>query len=410
MALYCYRSHRSGLETMNSDTVNRTVSAGADVHQYPYEFNQEIRRRARSVSSELLWMSVVSTAVELSLLFFITFAGPGKWIASSLEYLSWFPRVCIFSSTIVLLFYAVGMPFAYRIHGIRKRYGIATAGTVNWLTDSLKALLISMVFITGASTLLLALISLSNLWWLLAATAYVLFTVTYSRFFPFLALRFFYRIRPLEEGEVSRKIMALLKSLSLDRMSIYVIDESSRSTMANAFVAGIGKKKRIVLYDNTIRFFTPEEVTCITAHELGHYLAGDSWKSWVSNVLMAYISALLLYAVYSLALHMHSLYSPTDPYVLLLFSITLSITGAALTPLTNYISRKRERCADLFSLNAYRNPVAFISSEKRLCDLNLMDDDPGTIRKILFATHPSTAERVRMGEAWRSSAEAAKEG
>ncbi len=384
-------------------------AASVDEPVYPYTFDAELRRKARFLSAKLFRASVVSSAFETSLLMLVTFGGPGAWLGFALMSFPWFMRAAMFSALLVLIFYVGSMPFAYWIHSIRSRNGITTAGAGKWLADSLKVLFLSAAVAAGASVLLFALMMLSGFWWLLAATAYVLFVITYSRFIPLLALRFFRKLSLLEGSETHHEITSLLRSLSLEELDIYVMNESSRSRIANAFVAGIGKNKKIVLFDNLIRLFTPREARCIAAHELGHYLAGDSFRSMLSQILISYASAYLLYIVYGMALRFHSIYSPEDPYILLLFSATLTITGAALAPLRNYLSRRRERRADMFSLESCKDPVAFISGEKRLCDINLMDDNPPLLRRILFATHPSTAERVLMGEQWHRSVETVKE-
>ncbi len=390
--------------------MNDAPGAAHDAPRYPYEFDADLRQKARRISARLFRISVASMILNASLLAVLTFAGPGVWLAASLRHLEWFLRVVVFIAFIVLIFYAADLPLAYIGYTIRRRSGIATAGALRWLADSVKALLISIVTIAVSSILLFALIGISDLWWLLAATVYVAFMIAYSRFFPLLTLRFFYRIRPLEEGEAKRSIVSLLRALSLDDLGVSVMNASSRSRHANAFVAGLGQGKRIVLYDNIIRLFTPAEVTCITAHELGHYTSGDGFRSTMLQAVISYGSAYLLFLVYGVARGLNYVYFPADPYILLLFSVMLTVTGAGISPLINYLSRRRERRADMFSLSACGDPVAFISSEKRLCDVNLMDDDPPLIRRLLFASHPSTAERVKLGEQWFQSGETAKEG
>jgi STE24 endopeptidase len=367
---------------------------------YPYEFDEGIRRRARDFSSSSFRLSIASAALETLLLSTIAFSGAGETLALRLRHYPFYVRTPVFISIIVTVMFAAELPLAWAGFRQRRRFGIASMAPWKWLADQLRLYVLSIAVAAVASILIMLLIAISDLWWIYAAAAYVLFTLLYSRFFPLLAARFFYTFRELPEGPARDSVLELLRALGLENLSISVLNESTRSRRANAFVTGLGRAKRIVLFDNLIDAFAPEEVKCIAAHELGHYMAGDSFRSTVIQSAAAFLYAFIMFLSYSLSLSARLLYSRTDPLSLLIMSLAAGALSFLLSPLINYYSRLREIRADEFSLRMSENPEAFISSEKRLCDLNLMDENPSYWRRVFFATHPSTVERIEMGRRW----------
>ena len=372
---------------------------------YPYEFDCSIRRRAKSLSSASFRLSVAASALEFLLLSAIIFSGGGEAIALRLMHYPFYFAAPLFISIIFTLVFAAGLPFAWTSFRQKRRFGISVLPPLKWLEDQIKFYMLSLVIAAAASVLVLLLISMSGLWWIYAAAIYVLFILIYSRFFPLLAARFFYTFRELPEGRTRDGVLELINALGLENLKISMLDESTRSRSANAFVTGLGRAKRVVLFDNLVNTFYPEEVKCIVAHELGHYLTGDSFRSMAIQSAVAFLYAGVIYLAYSLSLSSRLLYSRTDPLSLLIMSLIAGILSLLMSPLLNYYSRVREKKADEFSLRVSENPEAFISGEKRLCDINLMDEEPSYLRRILFATHPSTLERIEMGKKWTSREE-----
>ncbi|MBX8631438.1 MAG: M48 family metalloprotease [Thermoplasmata archaeon] len=385
---------------MSSSAERESASSPEGVPAFPYEFDGELRKRARTLSDISFRISVLSAAAGFALTLFLIASGAGEWLSVRLRAFPSFFQIPLYVCAVVTLFFLTGLPFAWEAHRKRKEFGISVSSGRRWALDAAKGYLLSLLVSATAALLLIELIAISAQWWIYAATFFILFSVAYSRFFPLLAPRLFYRFSELPEGEVKDSITQLLKSAGLGEISICVINESSRSRTANAFVTGIGRARRIVLFDNLLKSFAPSEIRCITAHELGHYRSHDSLRSTLLMAIETYLYAAVMYAALRFALRFHLVYSATDPYVLVLMSFAAMMAGAAIAPLSNLYSRRREMKADEFSLMLCGDPVAFISSEKRLCDMNMMHENPPKLRRIFFATHPSTQERIRMGEEW----------
>lgn len=368
---------------------------------YPYEFDPEKRRQSRQLARRYLRLNVVSTLTGLLLLLILIF-GPGRDYANALSRYYWPLSISLFTASIVSLFFCLELAFSYMRYSLRKRFGLTTQAISHWLEDQAKGYITSLALsLASVEFAFLLIYEQPSLWWVIAATVFVLLSYAYSTLFPLLFARFFYRIRPIEEGVMKERIASMLKRLGLERMEIFTLNESSRSRSANAFVTGIGGRKKIVVFDNLLTSFPADEVNSIVAHELGHYLKRDTTQSMVIGALMAYATAYVLEITLRVTTASGLLYSRMDPMLLLWFVLAAGIFQFALSPLMNLYSRKREANADLFSLELTGDPAAFISSEKRLCDMNMMEERIGVLRKVFFATHPSTVERIGMGERWK---------
>ena len=379
------------------------TSGVADSAQvYPYEFDPEIRKRSKSIALRFLRLNLTSMIAGALLLLVLLLSGIAEQVSLALRGIYWPLSVLIYIPAFIALFFLIELYFSFRRFSLRKETGITTQSVSGWLEDQVKGISISLVISTAGTEFLFAIMQLEkDYWWIVAATAYVIVSISYSTLFPLLFARFFYRIKPLQEGDTRNRLRKLLERVGLGRLEIFTLNESSRSSSANAFVTGIGKGKKVVVFDNLLRKFAPAEVDSIVAHELGHYLKRDTAASMVINVAMAYFLAYMLYLTLGIIERMRIVYSSADPSAVLWFALVLGLVEFALAPLMNLYSRSRESEADRFSLNLTTDPVAFISGEKRLCDINMIEESVPVIRKILFATHPSTLERIQMGERWK---------
>lgn len=371
---------------------------------YPYEFDAAIRRKSRELAKRYLPLNLGSSASGAVLLLVLAAGGYAERYAVALSHLSLQLSVAVFASSAISLFFMVEMLFSYLRFRVKRSFGISTQRAGGWLQDQAKGYIATLVLGVAAMEALFLLISrLPGFWWLAAATLYVAVNFAYSTLFPLLFAKFFYRITPLSDAEQLKRLGDILRKAGLDRLQIYTMNESSRTRSVNAFVTGLGRRKRVVVYDNLLQNFAPQEIDSIVAHELGHYVRRDTAQSTLIGIAGAYVTSLMLYLSVGLVRSWGLIYSPADPSLMLWFALAAGIFGFAVSPLMNAYSRGREALADLFSLKTTRDADAFISSEKRLCDANMMEEHVSRLRKLFFATHPSTLERIGMAEKWRDS-------
>ncbi|MEM3851428.1 MAG: M48 family metalloprotease [Methanomassiliicoccales archaeon] len=373
----------------------------ADIAQpFPYEFDPETRRKAKVISERRVRIGLGSSLAGVAALLFLLLSGISERYAVLLSVFQWNVASLIFISTITSAFYLITFPFRYAGYRMAKRAGTSKQSIWRWLADRGREYALSIVFSCIGAELILLLIVSTPYWWIAAAGAVMAATVVYSILFPLLLTRFFIKLQPLEESALKAQIESMAQKAGVRRLHVYVMRESGRSTGANAFVTGIGRSKRMVLFDNLLKKFNEREVETIVAHEIGHCVNGDTARSLLLQGILLIAGALVMRTMLSFVLHYHLVYGLMDANLLLWLALAMLLFELALTPATNYYSRARETRADLFSLQMVKDPVAFISSEKRLCDINLMEEDVPRWRKIFFATHPTTTERIRLGENW----------
>jgi len=339
---------------------------------------------------------------EAVLLIALLASGLAERLSEILSHFFWPAYVALFVLSVGTAFVLLSFPFSFVRYRLMKRFDISKQSMRGWLFDTLKGMLLSLSLSTVISEFLLLIIRLTVYWWAVLFLLYLLVTALYSTLFPLLFTRFFSKVSPLQEGDLRKRIDRLLQKAGAGNIDVGILGESRRSSGVNAFVTGLGRGKRVVLYDNLIKSFPPQEVEAVVAHELGHYVHRDTLRSSILQAVYVLLILLLLYRISPFLLHSGYICSMNDPAILLWFSLTGGAISFLFSPLIALYSRRRERNADLYSLQLTGNPEAFISSEKRLCDANLMDENPSRVRHLLFDTHPDTMERIRMGEEFDS--------
>jgi STE24 endopeptidase len=220
--------------------------------------------------------------------------------------------------------------------------------------------------------------------------------ITYAS--PIVLDPLFNRFEPLEAGDLRRDVLELADRAGVEVGEVYVMDASRRTTAANAYVAGLGTSKRVVLYDNLLEDFTPDEVRLVVAHELGHVRHHD-----VRNGLiwLAIVAPFGTWAVAVVAARIAPRGAALGPRAVPAVALSLAIVVPVLTMISNQLSRAVEARADAFSLELTRDPATFTDFQRRIAVKNVSDPDPPALVRFLLGTHPSTLERIGMAEAFK---------
>jgi STE24 endopeptidase len=177
---------------------------------------------------------------------------------------------------------------------------------------------------------------------------------------------------------------------------VYSVDASRRTTAANAYVTGLGKTKRVVLYDTLMENFKRDELRLVVAHELAHVHHRD-----VPNGLLylAIVAPFGLFAVSRLTRRLAP-DGEAGPAVLPALALSLFVMTTTITTISNQLSRSIEARADSYALTLTGEPEPFISFEQRIALRNLSDPDPPDWQTFLLATHPPTIDRIGIGVAY----------
>jgi STE24 endopeptidase len=308
---------------------------------------------------------------------------------------------------ISLLLVVVGLPLAAWRHDRAFDVGLSTQTWGPWLEDVAKSAGIGAVIAGVGGAAALALVRrFPRRWWIPGSGIVVAFGVVTLWLWPVLIDPLFNDFQPLREGRLRSEVLALARKADVKVGEVYRVDASRRTTAVNAYVNGIGPTKRVVLYDNLIDGLPPDQVRQVVAHELGHQKHRDLYRGLLWLALVAPAGVYLVQRLAETFGRREGLGDPARkpgaaalPAIALAVSIVSLVFGSA----SNVVSRQVEARADAFSLELTRDPAAIIALQRELAERNISDPDPPALLQALFGTHPTTVERIGIGEAWARS-------
>lgn len=357
-------------------------------------------QRAVDYSRSKTYLAVISSLVGSGLVLLLVSSG---WLGT-LE--SWVSSLAVgtilqgilYVYLISLIFGVVSLPsMIYAQFVIEARYGFNRMTWKLFILDGLKSLLVSLVLITPLLALLFVLIRAGTLWWLWGFILFTAFQLVMIVLYPKVIAPLFNKFTPLEEGSLKEKVQALADHLGFKTRGIFVMDGSKRSRHSNAYFSGLGRVKRIVLFDTLIRSLEEDQVAGVLAHEIGHEKLGHILKRLalsVSSGLLGFwlVSLLLNYSPFFEAFNFSG---PSPQAVLVLVMFVSGPFTFYLKPLFSWWSRRHEYQADHFVKSRTRYGKAFQTALKRLSKDNLSNPVPHPLYSFYHYSHPTTLERIR---------------
>jgi STE24 endopeptidase len=225
--------------------------------------------------------------------------------------------------------------------------------------------------------------------------------------FPVVIEPMFARFTPMEDSPLRQRLLALAERGGVPVREVLVADASRRTTALNAYVSGFGATRRIVVFDTLLRDAPESEVEVVVAHELGHAARRDVLLGTVLSALGVAALCCLLHLVltWTPALRAAGVGSGSDPRSVGLLFAVAAVVGLVLTPVQNLLSRQIEARADSYALELGRQPGVFAAMQRRTALTNLADLDPGPVPYLLFASHPTTVQRIAAAAAFATAAE-----
>lgn len=303
----------------------------------------------------------------------------------------------IFFGIIMLASDILTTPFAYyKTFVIEEKFGFNKSTKKLFWLDKIKGWLMSIII----GGLILSLIiwfyqTTGKNFWLYAWALVAVFTLFMNMFYSTLIVPLFNKQTPLEDGELKSEIEKFAKKVDFKLDKIFVIDGSKRSTKANAYFAGFGKTKRIVLYDTLINDLTTDEIVAVLAHEVGHYKRKHIIFNLTSSVLLTGLTLFILSLFIDSQLLSQALGVSTPS-----FHIGMIAFGILYTPISeitslfmNYVSRKFEYQADNYAKEHF-GAEPLISSLKKLSKNSLSNLTPHKTYVFMHYSHPPLKERI----------------
>ena len=291
----------------------------------------------------------------------------------------------------------VPLPVAAIARERAKDVGLVTQDWVGWVADIAKSQAISAVLWgAGGALLVVGMRRLGRRWWMAGAAVVVAFGVAITYVSPIVLDPLFNKFTPLKPGQARSDVLELAKRAGVDVGQVYEIDASRRTTAANAYVTGIGHTKRVVLYDNLLKDFTPAEVRLVVAHELGHVRHDDVPHGLL---YLAIVAPFGMFAVARLGERFAGRDTMGTPAALPGVILAVALVAPTIAVISNQLSRAVERRADAFALELTDEPKTQIAFQQRIATKNVSDPDPPGWVSFLLGTHPPTIERIGQAEA-----------
>jgi len=304
----------------------------------------------------------------------------------------------IFCFGVAFIFSLAGLPTdLYATFGIEARFGFNKTTWRLYLADKLKGVFLGIVIGFPFLWVVLWLMEATGPYWWLWAFAFITgFQFLMILIYPTLIAPLFNKFEALKEGELRDRIVRLAEQVGFKTSGIYSMDGSRRSAHSNAYFTGIGKAKRIVLFDTLIEQMTVDQGLAVLAHEMGHYKMKHVRK-------MLVVQAILLFAglyILSWLLDYRPLFSafglahPSNHAALVVFSLLAGPFTFYLGPLMNLLSRKHEYEADRFAANTLRDGKPMEEALINLTIKNLSNLTPHPWYSAYHYSHPTAVERI----------------
>jgi STE24 endopeptidase len=362
-------------------------------------FSEEQVVRAWRYHRPLYAAAAAQLVLELLLLVLIAFGPLGDWLFEPVEGWPWWAQVVGFTALIEALATALALPISVWSGFVRERsWGFSTQDLGGFAADRAKAFALGLVLSAAAFFGLVGLArALPRSWPIAVAAGGAMLVLALGFVAPLVIEPLFNRFLPLDDPQLAAELQTLADRAQVPIKEVLVADASRRTRKTNAYVSGLGRTRRLVLYDTLVTQATPPEIGLVLAHELGHRRSHHLVKGTLLAMVGIAGFVVLLWALLlwpELRTLIGAPGGAGDPRVVpfvLLLAATIQIlampSGAAL-------SRRWEREADHFSLELTNDLATFEATHRSLATSNLADLDPPRTIYLAFFSHPTPVERI----------------
>ncbi|MFI6177018.1 M48 family metalloprotease [Nonomuraea sp. NPDC051191] len=311
----------------------------------------------------------------------------------------WWVRVVLGVVVLTAITEVLRWPLGMWFETILRDYGLSTQDWAGWTVDRLKNTGVGVVLL---SVMLLALVALARKvrrWWIPAAVGAFALTLGVSYVYPVVFEPLFNDFTSMPPGSLRSDLLAMAERDGVPVKDVLVADASRRTTALNAYVSGFGATRRIVVYDTLLK--APEsEVELVVAHELGHAKHADVLDGTLLGGLLAGWGTIVLFLLVGPLRRRTGIASVADPRAIGVLMGLMTLGSMVTDPAQNLITRHVEARADVHALDLTRDPATFVAMQKRLAITNISDLSPDAVEYVLYASHPSTPERIALARSW----------
>jgi STE24 endopeptidase len=362
-------------------------------------FSPEEIERSRAYHRPLAPLVLASTAVSIAFLAAASFSPLGRWLAAPVDDLPRWAYALSYSAIVVAVGAVLRLPVSFRRGYVHEhRWGFSKQSVRAWLLDWVKGLAVQTVLL---GVVLLGIVELAarlhGAWVWAAAPSAAAFVIFLTFLQPVVFEPIFNKFTPIDDAELATRIKELARRAGTPVRDVLVSDASKRSTKENAYVSGLGKTRRVVVFDTLLRRASPREIELIAAHELGH--RKERHMVWLTGLgAVATVGALVLIWV---LLRTHAVLDAidakgaADPRVIPFVLFVVDVIELLTMPFATTFSRRLEAAADRFGIRLTGDARGYAEMAKNLGTTNLADLTPSRAAYLMLFTHPSIPERIQ---------------
>lgn len=374
------------------------------------QMTPEQRERAISYSTTRHVLQFVGFFYAVGILLVILFSG------FSQRLLDWCRRITQRRVGVFLL-YMLAFQIVYMIASLpldyyqgfhlEHQFDLSNQTLGAWIVDSLKSQAIGFVILVLVVAALYGLIRrYPRSWWAWFGVGAVPFAVFFIVIAPIVITPMFYKTTPLSDGPLKTQILNLAERSGISDSRIFVMDASKDTKKLNAYVTGLGRTKRIVLYDNLLNSMSPPEILFVLGHEMGHYILHHIWILLSVAIglifLIGYLSHLVMTRIIA-ANHARFGFDRLTSFASFpLIMLCVAVFGFLVSPVQNGLFRYFEHDADVFGLDRTLSGEAAAGAFEKLASVNLSNPEPSAFVKFWLYDHPALSERVRFARGYSS--------
>ncbi|MEI6691180.1 MAG: M48 family metallopeptidase [Chlorobium sp.] len=383
-----------------SELLNLKSAAAGLPDEFIGVYDEDAYRKSRDYLRVSTIFSLFGSAFDLSVLLLFWFFGGFNLLDIFIRGYGFNPIATgvLYIGTLLLMQSCIDLPFSiYKTFVIEEKFGFNKTTPKVFVADIIKSLCLALLIGTPLlGTILWFFEKTGPMAWLWAWGGITAVSLLLQYVAPTWIMPLFNKFVPLEEGELKSAIMQYASKVCFPLTGIFVLDGSKRSSRANAFFTGFGKRKRIALFDTLIESHPLPELVAVLAHEIGHFKK----KHIIINMILSLSNLGVLFYLLSLFMNDRLLFDAfymTDISVygsLIFFSLLYSPVEWILSIVIQALSRKHEFEADFFAVTTYEEGVTLADALKKLSRNNLSNLTPHPLYVFLNYSHPPVMQRI----------------
>jgi len=363
--------------------------------------DKERQLQAKRYEKEKRLLGLAGTVLSLVILLAVYYSGLSAWLANLNlgNSIIWTFLVYVVSFQTILVIFGFPLSF-YSSYIHEHQWNFSNQTIKSWVWEQVKSFFVGLIIMFLILGLLFWIMALyPQKWWLIAGLAMALVSVIFATLVPVVILPIFNKYMPIQNKELTDALGKILSKAGLKSGGFFKEDTSRQTKKENAFLAGLGKTRRVVLADNLMKHMSAPEIESIIAHEVGHFKYRHIWK----NITIGTLQQMVIFYILNVEMKLiFPQFLSSTVWNLTLFPLFVilmaTISGFLFGPISHFLSRCFERQADHYALKVIEDKKVFMTALTGLADRNLSNAYPEWWVKLLYYSHPPVGERLRKAE------------